>query len=93
MVNDPILQTNKPLYIELGSGILYNICKKVQRPLKVITIKFGDVYIPQGVVVPTINKEIAYNFQPKKLSIGYFLTGGDLYVTVFENSLMEHGNY
>ena len=40
-----------------------------------------------------LDKDTNSDFQPKKLSIGDVLTGGDLYATVFENSLMEHGCY
>lgn len=90
MVNDPVLRTHKPLSVELGPGILGNIFDGIQRPLKAIAIKSGDVYIPRGVAVPALDKDTAWDFQPKKLSVGDVLTGGDLYATVFENSLMEH---
>nr|GLL41414.1 V-type proton ATPase catalytic subunit A-like [Ipomoea trifida] len=54
-----------------------------QRPLKTIAIKSGDVYIPRGVSVPALDKDILWEFQPKKL-------GGDLYANVIENSLVQH---
>nr|GMD70218.1 V-type proton ATPase catalytic subunit A [Ipomoea batatas] len=38
-----------------------------QRPLKTIAIKSGDVYIPCGVSVPALDKDILWEFQPKKL--------------------------
>ncbi|KAJ8770229.1 hypothetical protein K2173_011765 [Erythroxylum novogranatense] len=68
MVNDPVLRMHKS--VELGPGILGNIFDGIQRPLKTIAKRSGDVYIPRGK--------------------GYLLTGEDLYVTVFENSLMQH---
>nr|GLL41411.1 eIF-2-alpha kinase activator GCN1 isoform X14 [Ipomoea trifida] len=46
-----------------------------QRPLKTIAIKSGDVYIPRGVSVPALDKDILWEFQPKKL-------GGDLYADI-----------
>ncbi|KAE8771201.1 vacuolar proton-ATPase [Hordeum vulgare] len=48
-VNDPVLRTKKPLSCELGPGILGNIFDGIQRPMKTIAIKSGDVYIPRGV--------------------------------------------
>ncbi|XP_024968797.1 V-type proton ATPase catalytic subunit A-like [Cynara cardunculus var. scolymus] len=100
----------------------------IQRPLKTIAKRSGDVYIPRGVSVPALDKDILWEFQPKKLgdytlssiqwkivdpyvpkseavsvmeilliSICFLMSGegdlvtsGDLYATVFENSLVEH---
>lgn len=39
----------------------------MQRPLKTIAIKSGDVYIPRGVSVPALDKDTLWEFQPKKL--------------------------
>nr|GMD65816.1 V-type proton ATPase catalytic subunit A [Ipomoea batatas] len=57
-----------------------------QRQLKTIAIKSGDVYIPCGVSVPALDKDILWEFQPKKLGgWGDLLTGGNLYAdTVLE---------
>lgn len=90
MVNDPVLRTHKPLSVELGPGILGNIFDGIQRPLKTIAKRSGDVYIPRGVAVPALDKDILWEFQPKKIGEGDLITGGDLYATVFENSLMQH---
>ncbi|KAG8038603.1 hypothetical protein GUJ93_ZPchr0255g33279 [Zizania palustris] len=90
MVNDPVLRTRKPLSVELGPGILGNIFDGIQRPLKTIAIKSGDVYIPRGVSVPALDKDVLWEFEPKKLGVGDVITGGDLYATVIENTLMNH---
>ncbi|XXG64402.1 hypothetical protein AAC387_Pa05g2366 [Persea americana] len=90
MVNDPVLRTRKPLSVELGPGILGNIFDGIQRPLKTIARISGDVYIPRGVSVPALDKDVLWEFQPRKLGEGDLITGGDLYATVFENSLMQH---
>uniref|UniRef100_A0A0D9WSW8 V-type proton ATPase catalytic subunit A n=1 Tax=Leersia perrieri TaxID=77586 RepID=A0A0D9WSW8_9ORYZ len=90
MVNDPVLRTRKPLSVELGPGILGNIFDGIQRPLKTIAIKSGDVYIPRGVSVPALDKDQLWEFEPKKLGVGDAITGGDLYATVLENTLMTH---
>ncbi|KAG6735882.1 hypothetical protein POTOM_061445 [Populus tomentosa] len=96
MVNDPVLRTHKPLSVELGPGILGNIFDGIQRPLKTIARISGDVYIPRGVSVPALDKDTLWEFQPKKIGDcwnfvrGDLVTGGDLYATVFENTLMQH---
>jgi vacuolar-type H+-ATPase catalytic subunit A/Vma1 len=38
-----------------------------QRPLKTIARICGDVYIPRGVSVPALDKDILWEFQPKKI--------------------------
>nr|GMC52009.1 V-type proton ATPase catalytic subunit A [Ipomoea batatas] len=87
MVNDPVLRTRKWSWALVFLG---NIFDGIQRPLKTIAIKSGDVYIPRGVSVPALDKDILWEFQPKKLGEGDLLTGGDLYANVIENSLMQH---
>nr|GEX81092.1 V-type proton ATPase catalytic subunit A [Tanacetum cinerariifolium] len=79
MVNDPVLRTHKPLSVELGPGILGNIFDGIQRPLKTIARISGDVYIPRGVSVPALDKDILWEFEPKKIGEGDLITGGDLY--------------
>ncbi|KAH0852823.1 hypothetical protein HID58_093675 [Brassica napus] len=83
-VNDP------PLSVELGPGILGNIFDGIQRPLKTIAKRSGDVYIPRGVSVPALDKDCPWEFQPNDFVEGDTITGGDLYATVFENTLMTH---
>ncbi|KAL8242784.1 hypothetical protein R6Q59_013086 [Mikania micrantha] len=95
MVNDLFcghtgMYSTLPLSVELGPGILGNIFDGIQRPLKTIAKRSGDVYIPRGVSVPALDKDILWEFQPKKIGEGDLVTGGDLYATVFENSLVEH---
>ncbi|XP_048617543.1 V-type proton ATPase catalytic subunit A-like isoform X2 [Brassica napus] len=89
-VNDPVLRTHKPLSVELGPGILGNIFDGIQRPLKTIAKRSGDVYIPRGVSVPALDKDCLWEFQPNDFVEGDTITGGDLYATVFENTLMTH---
>ncbi|WZZ67098.1 hypothetical protein YC2023_078468 [Brassica napus] len=90
-VNDPVLRTHKPLSVELGPGILGNIFDGIQRPLKTIAKRSGDVYsggatlVERGAAAPDKTKYLS-----KSLIEGDTITGGDLYATVFENTLMTH---
>ena len=44
-----------------------------------------------GVNTPALNREKSWEFQPdKKLRVGAHLSGGDLWGSVPENSLMQH---
>ncbi|KAK8572680.1 hypothetical protein V6N12_028727 [Hibiscus sabdariffa] len=77
---------------EETAGLMVNdpVLRTHKRPLKTIAKRSGDVYIPRGVSVPALDKDVLWEFQPKKIGEGDLLTGGDLYATVFENSLMQH---
>ena len=46
-----------------------NIFDGIKRPSKTIAKGSGDVYVPHGVFVPALDKDILWDFQPKK--IGY----------------------
>jgi len=52
------------------SIVLTPVLLCLQRPLKTIAIKSGDVYIPRGVSVPALDKDVLWEFQPKKLGSG-----------------------
>ncbi|GAB2229432.1 hypothetical protein Droror1_Dr00023573 [Drosera rotundifolia] len=53
----------------LGSVGACSSSTNFERPLKTIAIRCGDVYIPCGVVVPALDKDILWEFQPKKLDL------------------------
>jgi vacuolar-type H+-ATPase catalytic subunit A/Vma1 len=46
----------------------------LQRPLKTIAIKSGDVYIPRGVSVPALDKDVQWEFQPNKFGNDFYST-------------------
>ncbi|CAA6669608.1 unnamed protein product [Spirodela intermedia] len=81
MVNDPVLRTRKVT----RPGILGNIFDGIQRPLKTIAIRSGDVYIPRGVSVPALDKDILWDFENLLIIILVCTMQ-----TVYENTLMEH---
>lgn len=89
-VGDPVTRSGKPLSVELGPGILGTIFDGIQRPLKTIAIGTGSCFIPRGVDVPALDRSILWEFAPTNFKVGDRITGGDIYATVQENSLMEH---
>ena len=50
-----------------GHCMKYEFLICMQRPLKTIAKRSSDVYIPRGVSVPPLDKDILWDFQPKKL--------------------------
>uniref|UniRef100_A0A3B3SR00 H(+)-transporting two-sector ATPase n=1 Tax=Paramormyrops kingsleyae TaxID=1676925 RepID=A0A3B3SR00_9TELE len=90
-VGDPVLRTGKPLSVELGPGIMGSIFDGIQRPLKDINDLTKSIYIPRGVNIGALNRDIKWEFSPSKnLRVGSHITGGDIYGSVFENSLIKH---
>lgn len=89
-VGDPVLRTGKPLSVELGPGILGSIFDGIQRPLKDINEISQSIYIPKGVNVPALSRELQWEFQPLHIKNGSHITGGDLYGIVHENTLVKH---
>lgn len=90
-IGDPVLRTGKPLSVELGPGLMGNIYDGIQRPLKAIQEKSQSIYIPRGINTTALDREIAWDFNPvKELNIGDHLTAGDVFGSVYENSLVDN---
>ncbi|XP_029030369.1 V-type proton ATPase catalytic subunit A-like [Betta splendens] len=90
-VGDPVLRTGKPLSVELGPGIMGAIFDGIQRPLKEISDLTKSIYIPRGINISALSRDIKYEFTPSRsVRVGSHVTGGDIYGVVFENSLIKH---
>ncbi|GME98269.1 unnamed protein product [[Candida] boidinii] len=62
----------------------------IQRPLKAIKDLSQSIYIPRGIDVPSLSRTIDYEFNPiNTLKVGDHITGGDIFGTTFENSLVS----
>lgn len=60
----------------------------IQRPLKTIYDVSGSIYIPRGIDVPKLDRTKEWDFTPGKLKVGDQITGGDVFGSVWENSLL-----
>lgn len=90
-VGDPVIRTHKPLSVELGPGLSGKIYDGVQRSLQMIQLKSQSIYIPRGISVDALDRNIQYEFEPLNFKVGDHITGGDIYGKVYENSfLSEH---
>jgi vacuolar-type H+-ATPase catalytic subunit A/Vma1 len=90
-VGDPVFRSGQPLSVELGPGLMETIYDGIQRPLKGIADHANSIYIPRGINLPALDREKKWDFTPGTLKVGDHITGGDVFGTVFENSLLnEH---
>ncbi|KAK6200444.1 vacuolar H+-ATPase V1 sector, subunit A [Scheffersomyces amazonensis] len=88
-VGDPVLRTGKPLSVELGPGLMETIYDGIQRPLKAIKDLSQSIYIPRGVDAPALSRTVQYDFTPGSLKVGDHITGGDIFGSIYENSLLN----
>ncbi|GLI81754.1 H(+)-transporting V1 sector ATPase subunit A [Penicillium ochrochloron] len=88
-IGDPVARTGKPLSVELGPGLMETIYDGIQRPLRAISDKSKGIYIPRGIRVNALDREKKWDFKPVNFKVGDHITGGDIWGTVFENSLVN----
>ncbi|KAJ1848898.1 H(+)-transporting V1 sector ATPase subunit A [Coemansia sp. RSA 2708] len=91
-VGDPVLRSGKPLSVELGPGLSSNIFDGIQRPLKAIQEVSQSIYIPRGIETPALDKKLEWEFEPAGFKVGDHIAGGDVFATVYENSLLRNHN-
>ncbi|KAJ2037590.1 H(+)-transporting V1 sector ATPase subunit A [Coemansia sp. S3946] len=89
-VGDPVLKSGKPLSVELGPGLSSNIFDGIQRPLKAIQEVSQSIYIPRGIDTPALDKKLEWQFEPVGVRVGDHIAGGDVFGTVYENSLLRN---
>jgi len=85
---EPVVDTGKPLTVELGPGLLGNIYDGVQRPLPVLKQVMGD-FILRGVRAPGLSREKQWDFRPS-VKEGDMVRGGQVLGTVQEAKNVEH---
>jgi V-type (H+)-ATPase V1 A subunit len=83
------LRTGKPLSVELGPGLMETIYDGIQRPLKAIAEMSNSIYIPRGISTPALDTNRQWDFTPGSLKVGDHITGGDIFGSVWENSLLN----
>ncbi len=86
-VGEKVVNTDLPLSVELGPGLLSSIYDGIQRPLPVLAEKSGS-FISRGVSLPGLSHDRKWEFLPR-VKKGDQVTGGDVIGTVTEYHL-EH---
>ena len=82
MIGEPVVNTELPLSVELGPGLLSSIYDGVQRPLPVLMQMSGD-FIARGIYAPGLNREKKWEFVPA-VKAGDKVIAGDTLGTVKE---------
>jgi V/A-type H+-transporting ATPase subunit A len=86
-VGEKVLNTDTPLSVELGPGLLSSIYDGIQRPLPELVKRSGS-FISRGISVPGIDKEKKWDFVASAKK-GDTVFGGDIVGTVMEYNI-EH---
>jgi len=86
-IGEDVINTETPLSVELGPGLLSSIYDGIQRPLPVLVEKSGS-FISRGISVPGLAKEKKWEFVPTAKK-GDAVTSGDVIGTVQEYHI-EH---
>jgi len=85
---EPVYTYGEPLSVELGPGILEKMFDGIQRPLESVQQLVGS-YLPKGIEVHNLDREKKWYFTPT-VSVGEFISHGDIIGTVQETSAIEH---
>ena len=81
--------TGAPLSVELGPGMLKAMYDGIQRPLNEIENATDSIYIPRGVSVPSISRDIKWDFEATA-AVGDEVITGDVIGTVQETASIVH---
>ncbi|MBN2127123.1 MAG: ATP synthase subunit A [Candidatus Diapherotrites archaeon] len=85
---EPVLNTGKPLSVELGPGMIANIYDGIARPLEEISKKAGD-FITRGISIPALDRKKKWKFVPT-VKKGDKVEEGQIIGTVKETDIIEH---
>jgi len=85
---EKIVNTNKPLSVQLGPGLLKSIYDGIQRPLDVLREQSGD-FISRGKIIPALDQKKKWEFVPVKKK-GDQVSPGEIIGEVQETPLIKH---
>ena len=85
---EKVVNTKRPLSMQLGPGLLKSIYDGIQRPLDVLAADSGD-FISRGKVVPALDQTKKWDFIPVKKN-GDQVSPGEIIGEVQETPLIKH---
>ncbi|HSW00729.1 MAG TPA: V-type ATP synthase subunit A [Sedimentisphaerales bacterium] len=85
---EPVLDTEAPLSVELGPGLIESIYDGIQRPLDSL-VKLEGSFMSRGSAMPGLNREKKWAFKPT-VAKGAKVSPGDILGDVKETSLVLH---
>jgi V/A-type H+-transporting ATPase subunit A len=63
-LEEPVNAIGKPLFVELGPGLIGNIFDGIQRPLEIFKAQVGD-FIKKGIKISALDRNKQWFFSPK----------------------------
>jgi len=85
---EPVIDTETPLSVELGPGLIESIYDGIQRPLNSLVEAEGE-FMSRGSAMPGLNREKKWHFKPT-IAEGTKLGPGDIIGEVRETTLLMH---
>ncbi len=85
---EPVVDTQAPLSVELGPGLIESIYDGIQRPLNALYEAEG-AFMSRGVTAPGLDREKKWHFKPT-IDNGTEVGTGDIIGEVKESSLVNH---
>ena len=85
---EPVVDTEAPLSVELGPGLIESIYDGIQRPLDSLVDLEGE-FMSRGSTMPGLNREKKWHFVPT-VGDGTKVGSGDIIGEVQETTLLEH---
>ncbi len=85
---EPVIDTEAPLSVELGPGLIESIYDGIQRPLNLLVDAEG-AFMSRGSAMPGLNREKKWHFKPT-VSAGTKVGPGDIVGQVQETTLVVH---
>ncbi len=85
---EPVVDTQAPLSVELGPGLIESIYDGIQRPLDSL-VKVEGEYMSRGSTLPGLNREKKWHFKPT-VKDGKKVAPGDIIGEVQETSQFVH---
>ena len=85
---EKVVNTQRPLSMQLGPGLLTSIYDGIQRPLNVLADESGD-FISRGKMIPALDQKKKWDFIPVKKN-GDQVSPGEIIGEVQETPLIKH---
>jgi len=85
---EPVIDTETPLSVELGPGLIESIYDGIQRPLEALTEVEG-AFMSRGTTLPGLNRKKKWHFSPTAQA-GVKVNSGDIVGEVQESTLVNH---
>ncbi len=85
---EPVIDTEVPLSVELGPGLIESIYDGIQRPLNLL-VEAEGAFMSRGSAMPGLNREKKWHFKPT-VGDGQKVAPGDIIGEVRETTLLLH---